>query len=80
MLINFVNIFQIIYEGFKCKLKFVQGAFMNKTFCMQKNKPKHTSVSAFLSCLKRINVGFIKNQSWSKLFPFNYISNLVLKD
>ena len=46
-LINFVNIFQIIYEGFKCKLKFFQCAFMNKTFCMQKNKLKPSSVSAF---------------------------------
>ena len=30
--------FQIIYKRFKCGLNFVQSAFTNKTFCMQKNK------------------------------------------
>ena len=36
MLINFVNMFQIIYKGFKCRLTFVQSVFLNKRFWMLK--------------------------------------------
>ena len=40
MLINYIYMFQVVYKGFKCRLKFVQSALIPKEFCMQKNKVK----------------------------------------
>ena len=45
MLINFIHLVQVIYKSFKCRLKFVQSAFIHKEFCVQKNK-----VKAFICC------------------------------
>ena len=49
MLVSFIYVFQIqvIYKSFKCRLKFVQSAFIHQEFCMQKNKVR---LKAFISC------------------------------
>ena len=79
MLINFVNLFQIIYKGVKC----VQSAFTKKTFCMQKNERSERIKSNFhlflffSLCSKRMSVGSIENRSQLELFSFTHISNLA---
>lgn len=79
MLINFVNLFQIIYKGVKC----VQSAFTKKTFCMQKNERSERIKSNFhlflffSLCSKWMSVGSIENRSQLELFSFTHISNLA---
>ena len=55
LLISFIYMFQVIYKSVKCRLEFVQSAFIHKEFCTQKNK-----VKAFISCC--FSVMFEKNQ------------------
>ena len=45
MLINFIYMFHVIHKSFRCRLKFVQSAFIHKEFCKQKNK-----IKAFICC------------------------------
>ena len=39
-LTNFMDIFEVIYNGFKCRLKFVLSELINKELHMQKNNVK----------------------------------------
>ena len=69
MLVNFIYMFQVIYKSFKCRLKFVQSAFIHKEFCMQKNKVKEEN-----------QCGINWKSAKLRLFSFKQISNLTQKD
>ena len=77
MLINFIYMLQVIYKSFKCRLRFVQSAFIHKEFCMQENK-----VRAFIRCSSSVmsekSVGLIENLVQLNHFSSKHISNLTL--
>ena len=60
MIINLVNIFEMIYKGFKFGLKVVQSAFMKHCVC-KRTKSKPSYVFVFRLRPKRMSVGFIEN-------------------
>ena len=76
-LISFTYMFQIIYESFKCRLNFVQSAFIHTEFCVQKNKVKAFICCCFSIMPEKNKWGLIENLAQFKLFSFKHISNLT---
>ena len=49
MLINFIHMFKVIYNSFKCRLKFVPYAFIHNFFACKRIKSKPSSAVVFPS-------------------------------
>ena len=66
--------FQVIYESFKFRLKFVQSASIHKEFCMQKNKVKGFICCCFTVMAKKNQCGI--NWKSSTIKPFLFQTHL----
>ena len=69
MLINFIYMFQVIYKGFKCRLKFAQSAFIYKEFCMKRIKSKPSS-AVFSVMSEKNQCGIFGKSGTIKTFLF----------